>query len=113
MILCYTQEEKQIIEKSGLYVIEYKRLQYKVIKQREAVKDLVQSLKDAISTACEMFEKLATELGTALEEITVAIKQYSQEQYRAHTVKTILKYNKCNKPYHGKRRIDIRCRSRC
>ena len=113
MILCYTQEEKQIIERNGLYVIEYKRMCYKAIKQREAVKTIMQSLADTVKAACKTLEGLVAEVTKALEDISFAIKQHAQNQYRAHTVRAILKYNKCNKPYHGKRRIDIRCRSRC
>lgn len=113
MILSYTEQEKKIIEKSGLQVIEYKRLQYDAIKRSEEVKRIMQNIKDAVQKVCEMFSEIGAWIYYTLEDLMISVRKSIQKRYRAHSVKKILKYNKCNKPYKGARRIDIRCRSRC
>lgn len=72
MILCYDEKTKKAIEKTGMMVIEFKRLVYRTSNAMETIKKMVKAAKKAIGDVCEkakeVLNRLAETFWEALEK---------------------------------------------
>lgn len=114
MILSFTQDQKEYIESQGMLVIEYKQLIYKITGIWENMREQLSKMRTAIKSLMDVFDTVKRKFAEICECIKSAVER-SLTNYTVGIEKyePVFKYMKCNKPYTGVRRIDIRCRSRC
>lgn len=79
MILCYDEKTKKAIEKTGMMVIEFKRMVYRMSNTMETIKKTVETAAKALS---DIFEKAKGVLNHFAEAFWGALEEYAGIQKR-------------------------------
>lgn len=79
MILCYDEKTKKAIEKTGMMVIEFKRLVYRTSNAMETIKKMAKAAAKALNDICEKTKEV---LNHFAEPFWEALEEYAGTQKR-------------------------------